>query len=81
MTDIIDLNERRNAAEKPDAEFVRKDDFGRPLYLYALSYQFDGGTWGGVDVWAYSMEDAQARVDAMRQSIVLLGQTYSILPA
>ncbi len=80
MTDIIDLNERRNAAERPDAEFVRKDDFGRPLYHYGLSYDFEGGSWSA-EIWAYSMEDAKARVGAMRDSLTLLGQTYSVLPA
>jgi hypothetical protein len=80
MDNIIDLTERRSASEKPDAEWVRYDDYGRPMYHYGLSYAFEGGSWAA-DIWAYSMEDAQARVDAMRKSLVLLGQTYSVVPA
>lgn len=81
MSDVIDLNAKRNERERPDPEFVRKDDFGREMHLYLLSYDFDGSTWGGVDVWAYSMEDAQARVAAMRESLVVLGQAYAAFPA
>lgn len=40
---IITLGERRNAAEKPDPEHIRKDDFGRPMYEFLLDYEFDGG--------------------------------------
>lgn len=58
---------------------TRHDDKGT-LYLYALQYEMDGKTWA-LEVWAYSMEDAQNRVDAMRQSLVLLGQTHAVIPA
>lgn len=77
---IIDLNERRNAKDGPDPDCIRTDDWGRNLYLYALEYSMDGSQWS-VNLWAYSMEDAQNRVDAMRQSLVLSGQTYAIIPA
>lgn len=80
MSDIIDLNERRNAMEAPDAEFVRKDDFGRPLYMFTLSYEMDGSSWGA-EVWAYSAEDAEARVSAMRSSLVCMGQVFAAFPA
>lgn len=77
---IIDLNERRSGNDKPDPEWVRHDDYGRPMYHYGLSYTFEDGKWAA-EIWAYSMEDAQNRVDAMRQSLVLLGQTHAIIPA
>jgi hypothetical protein len=80
MTDIIDLNERRNASEKPDADCVRKDDYGRQLYLFTLAFEFEDREYG-VDLWAYSMEDASAKVAAMRESVKLLGQLYSMVPA
>jgi hypothetical protein len=81
MSDIIDLSERRAAKDRPDADLVRLDDSGSPLYLFFLQYEMGGSQWGGVDVWAYSFEDAENRVRAMRQSLVLLGQAYSIIPA
>jgi hypothetical protein len=74
MSDAIDLAAERDKRNGPDAEHVRKDDFGRTLYRYLLSYEMDGETWGGVDVWAYSMDDAQKRVDAMRATVKLDGQ-------
>lgn len=80
MTDIVDLNRERAKREEPDADCVRKDDFGRPLYLYALEYKFDGHRWAA-EIWAYSMEEAEARVQAMRQSLELSGQTFAVIPA
>ena len=81
MSDIIDFNERRAAKDRPDADMVRLDDDGAPLYLFFLQYEMDGSTWGGIDVWAYSFDDAERRVEAMRQSLVVLGQAHSIIPA
>lgn len=53
MMDIVNLNQARAARERPDPEHVIKDQFGRPMYRFALSYQMDGKTWG-TEVWAYS---------------------------
>lgn len=80
MTTPIDLNRERAKREEPDANCVRKDDFGRPLYLFALEYSFDGKRWAA-EIWAYSMEEADARVQAMRQSLELCGQTFAVIPA
>lgn len=78
MTDIVDLTAyRRN---KDDDGYFKYDDDGVKMYNFALEYQMDGSRWG-LEVWAYSWEDAQNRVDAMRQSLVLLGQTHAIIPA
>lgn len=80
MSNVIDLSERRQSKEEPDAACVRLDDDGRPLYLFALSYRMDGGEYA-TDVWAYSFEDAEARVGAMRSSLSVLGKLHSIVPA
>lgn len=80
MTDIIDLNQRRNERDKPDAQFIRHDDFGRPLYCFALDYAFNDGHWAA-EVWAYSMEEAEQRVAAMRESLSLRGQMFTSFPA
>lgn len=78
---IVDLTERRNAAERPDPEHISHDDYGRPLYRFLLEYEMDGKSWGGVDVWAYSFDDAENRVKAMRESLMVRGQCYSDGPA
>jgi hypothetical protein len=80
MSDIIDLNAERSKRDQPDPEFVRKDDFGRPLYTFLLSYEMGGSQWCA-EIWAYSFEDAEARVAAMRESLKVDGQAYSTVPA
>lgn len=80
MTDVVDLTAERNRRAQPDPEFVRKDDFGRPLYTFLLSYEMDGSRWT-IEVWAYSFEDAENRVAAMRETLNLDGQAYSAVPA
>lgn len=76
---VIDLSEHRNARERPDPAFIRHDDFGREMYRYLLDYEFESSHWGA-EVWAYSMEEAEARVAAMRVSLSLCGQTYTRIP-
>lgn len=76
---IIDLNDHR-PKDTPDADCVMVDDDGVTMYRYALEYSMGRSRWSA-EIWAYSMEDAQNRVDAMRQSLVLLGQTHAIIPA
>ncbi len=73
---VIDLGQARAAREQPDAEHIQKDQFGRPMYRFALTYEMDGKTWGS-DVWAYSFGDAERRVAAMRGSLSVAGQVHS----
>ena len=77
--EFIDLGAERNKREQPDPQFVRKDEYGRPLYCFLLSYDFDGGRWS-TEVWAYSAEEAAARVEAMRKSLKYDGQLYERIP-
>lgn len=78
MSDVIDLNEFRNGP--PDKNCVMVDDDGVQMFLFALEYEFAGGRWA-TEMWAYSAEDAQSRVEAMKESLSVLGQTYSVIPA
>jgi len=78
--EIIDLNAERNKRAEPDPEFVRHDDYGRPLYHFGLQYEMDGKRWAA-EIWAYDFADAEARVTAMRESLTLLGQTFEMIPA
>lgn len=80
MSEPIDLNAERNRRAQPDPEFVRHDDYGRPMYHFGTAYSFEGRMFGA-EIWAYSREDAEARVKAMRESLMLLGQTFSMIPA
>jgi hypothetical protein len=76
MADLIDLSSERSKRDRPDAENIKTDDQGRPIYRFLLSYEFEGGKWA-LDVWAYSMDDAAARVEAMRSSLKLDGQAWT----
>lgn len=78
--EIVDLTAERNRRAAPDPEFVRKDDYGRPLYTFLLSYEMDGKQWS-TEVWAYDFADAEARVAGMRASLKIDGQAYSQVPA
>ena len=53
---VIDSNEARAARERPDADQVQHDQFGRPMYGFALTYEMDGST-RGTEVWAYWFDD------------------------
>lgn len=72
---IVNLVEVRAAREQPDPEHVHKDDFGRLMYRFALSYEMDGKDWCA-EVWAYSFEDAENRVAAMARTLTVQGQVH-----
>lgn len=65
---VIDLSAYRAARERSAPEFVRYDDAGREMRLHALSYRMDDRCWAAY-VWAYSMGDAEARVQGMRETL------------
>lgn len=77
---IIDLTSERDRRNGPDPEFVRLDDAGRKMFAFSIEYKFEGEDWGA-NIWAYSMEDAQARLDSINASGSLMGQIYSEVPA
>lgn len=80
MTDIVDLHAERNKREAPDTDCQQKDEFGRPLYLFAFHWFRDGHQYGNT-LWAYSAEDAQAHIEAMRGSLAYDGQIFGMVPA
>ena len=76
---ILDHQTARAARDRPNADCIKRDDDGREMQLYALAYEFDGGTWSA-ELWAYSEADAQARVEAMRETLAVDGQVYAVIP-
>ena len=52
----------------PAPEFVKVDDYGRKMFFFAATYQYQDGDWS-IEFWAYDMSDAQARIAAMRESV------------
>jgi len=79
VTDIVDLSAILTARDRPDPDLVCHDAFGREMRTYVLEYEMDGRRWG-LSVVAYSMEDAESRVVAIRRSLLLCGELYRVLP-
>jgi hypothetical protein len=63
----------------PDAAFVKRDAYGRQLYNFAIEYRMNDVVWAA-DIWAYSHEDAEDRVQAMRKTLALCGQVFCEVP-
>jgi hypothetical protein len=78
MADVLDLNEKRNEREAPDPHLVRKDDFGRPIYVFGVEYRMDSKDWT-FRVWAYDLADAEKRVEAIRSGARVYGQIMAEL--
>ena len=69
----MEVSDRRRGAA------YEKDAFGCELRTYVLEYAMGGRRWG-LSIIAYSMEDAEARVAAMRDSLVLCGELHRVVP-
>lgn len=81
MAVIIDLSEARLKRDgEPDPQFVTYDLDGRVMYAFAIEFNHDGGTWA-VNIFAYDWDDADRRVQSMRQSLTVRGQLYGEVPA
>lgn len=80
MSDIIDLTAERNRRADPDPEFIRKDEYGRPLYCFGVDYTHSESTFS-FQLWAYDWADAEAKVSSIRESAKVFGQLYSKMPA
>lgn len=65
---------------QPDAAFVRRDEYGRPIYCYIIEYQHQGGTYG-LDFWAYSDAEAMDHVLSMIATMTFVGQKFGEYPA
>ncbi len=78
--DIIDLNAERNKREQPDPDCVKRDQYGRDMFLFGLEYKMGEDAWT-THLWAYSWDDAEARVQAMRESLTIYGQIAAVIPA
>ena len=75
MTDPIDLSAERDKREGPDPEYVKRDEYGRPLYTFIAEYRRGDATFS-IEFWAYDQDDAQAAVAAMNTGVTLVGQVY-----
>ena len=61
---------------EPDPDCVTRDEAGRPLFRYCCDYRLFGRGFT-FTLWAYDFDDAEARLDAIRQSGHIAGQVLS----
>lgn len=76
---IIDLTKERGKREAPDADFVRCDQFGRPVFSFLLDYELDGNTFS-VTVWAADFDDAERHAKALTAGATVAGQIHQEIP-
>ena len=79
MTPIINLAAEREARNGPDRNCIRIDADGRALHLFALTYWLDERPMC-LNLWAYDAVDAENRVAAMRETLVVAGQMVAREP-
>jgi hypothetical protein len=77
---IVNLSAERTKRAEPDADLVTTDEYGRKFYKFAADYHFNGHDYG-LHFWAADQKEAEARVDAMRLSLVSIGQLMGMIPA
>jgi hypothetical protein len=73
---VVSLVKERERRDGPDPQHLMPDDGGRLMARYACQFRMNDRTWCE-SIWAYSTEDAEARVVAMRESLVVCGQIYA----
>lgn len=73
---VIDLSERRAEREGPDSNCIVRDIDGRPMFLFALDWEYDGRRWT-VQIAAYDLADAEARVRSMRAGLEVAGMVVA----
>jgi len=75
---IIDLNAERDKRNAPDPQHILTDQFGIPMFEYLCDYRMNDSSWS-LRLWAYSIEDAEAGIEAIRGSLGYLGQVYTVV--
>jgi len=79
MGDVINLAEIRARDLEPDPDCVCEDAEGIPLYCFAIDYRHGGHSFT-LTLWAYSWEDADERLKAIRATGAVVGKIVSVTP-
>lgn len=80
---VIDIKQYRAAQERPDLDHVSQDQWGRDIFRFAVEYPHlakqsgENRTWTAT-IWAYSFQDAEDRLEAIRQHGVVAGQVMEV---
>jgi hypothetical protein len=81
VIDFAAARAAREAEPTPEAQFIRKDEYGRDLFCYALEYAFEDRR-RVFHVWAYDYDEAKRIATAISAgTVIVLGQLYAEIPA
>lgn len=75
VTNVIPFDQAR-----PNANMIAFDDENRPMFKYTIKYRHEDRTFES-DIWAYSVQDAEARLAEIRKSSTITGQVFERQPA
>lgn len=76
MTDNV-VNFPVEKAIRRSNEPLSYDSDGKPMRLFAYQYRHADRTWS-VSLWAYTWEDAEARIASIATGLTLEGQIVEI---
>ena len=77
---IIDVTTERNCRDGPDPEHVMLDDNGNKWYKFVVDYEVDDRTFSFI-IWAHDLEDAQWRLECIKERSQVTGQIYKVIDA
>lgn len=76
MGDIVNLSDERDKREAPDDEHVTLVD-GQNWYRFGATYKADGKEFS-ITFWAKDMQDASLKVEAIKETLTLMGQIMHV---
>lgn len=71
---VVNLTAIRADRDRPAADFIRKDEYGRELYCFIGDYEVGRHSYS-VDIWAPDWETAERHAAAMG-NVTVAGQLY-----
>lgn len=80
MAEVIDIKAARERRDGPHPAFVSTDDEGETVYLFWADYHHAGQTLT-LEIWARDFEAAEQHVQALRDSLTVLGQVMDEIDA
>jgi hypothetical protein len=78
MSDIIDFTKEHDKRHGPDSEHVYIDGAGVKWFKFSCTYK--SLTDMSFYIWATSFEDAEDRLEKIKNTAVVDGQVYAEIP-
>ncbi len=78
---VIDLWQWNNSKIEPEPHLVSIDEDGRNIYTFGCEFQHSDGSRYAFNILAYDFDDANAKMESIRQSAKVVGKIYAEIPA